>query len=88
MQTKLTLRLDDELIEDAKAYAAQHGRSLSQLVADYFGALAHRQGQPPDRHRPSPLTDSLVGLLKNETASADDAYLAHLRSKHLHGDIR
>ena len=33
---KLTLRMDQEQVERAKAYAAQHGKSLSQLVADYF----------------------------------------------------
>ena len=36
MSTKLTLRLDAELIEAAKAYAAQEGRSVSELVAGYF----------------------------------------------------
>jgi Family of unknown function (DUF6364) len=38
--TKLTLRLDSGLIENAKAFAAEHHRSLSQLVADYFARLA------------------------------------------------
>lgn len=38
--TKLTLRLDSSLIENAKAFAADHQRSLSQLVADYFARLA------------------------------------------------
>ncbi|MGH8605739.1 MAG: DUF6364 family protein [Gammaproteobacteria bacterium] len=37
-QTKLTLRLDKELIEAAKRYAEISGNSLSQLVADYFPA--------------------------------------------------
>ena len=39
MQTKLTLRLDDELIEEAKSYAARAGKSVSQIVADYFRLL-------------------------------------------------
>ncbi len=38
--TKLTLRLDSGLIESAKAFAHEHQRSLSQLVADYFARLA------------------------------------------------
>ena len=38
--TKLTLRLDSGLIESAKAFAHEHERSLSQLVADYFARLA------------------------------------------------
>ncbi len=32
MQTKLTLRLEDKLIKQAK----EQGKSLSQIVADYF----------------------------------------------------
>ena len=39
MQTKLTLRLDDELIDRAKQYAERSGRSVSQIVADYFALL-------------------------------------------------
>lgn len=42
--TKLTLRLDSGLIESAKAFAAEHGRSVSQLVADYFARLAAQPG--------------------------------------------
>jgi predicted HicB family RNase H-like nuclease len=51
MQTKLTLRLDDRLIEQAKAYAQEKGRSLSQVVADYFRILntdtTHTKRTPP-----------------------------------------
>ena len=36
MQTKLTLRLDAHLIAQAKARAQRQGKSLSQVVADYF----------------------------------------------------
>ena len=39
MQTKLTLRLDDELIKYAKAFAGEQGKSVSELVEDYFFAL-------------------------------------------------
>ncbi len=37
MQTKLTLRLDEALIQRAKAEARRTGKSVSQLVAEYFG---------------------------------------------------
>jgi hypothetical protein len=39
MNTKLTLRLNSELIESAKTYAAREGRSVSELVAAYFERL-------------------------------------------------
>lgn len=62
MQTKLTLRLDDRLIEQAKAYAREKGRSLSQVVADYFHLLNTKTIH--DKKTP-PITASLRGLLKD-----------------------
>ncbi len=40
MKTKLTLRLDEEVIERAKAYAAARGTSLSVLAENYFRLVA------------------------------------------------
>jgi hypothetical protein len=39
MQTKLTLRIDEELIEVGKILAKQQGKSLSRLIADYLATL-------------------------------------------------
>ena len=39
MNTKLTLRLDEDLIRAAKRYAGNSGKSVSQLVADYFAVI-------------------------------------------------
>ena len=36
MHTKLTLRIEEQLIEQAKSYATHTGKSVSQLVAEYF----------------------------------------------------
>ena len=44
MSTKLTLRLDESLINAAKKYAAQEGRSVSELVAAYFKRLDSPDG--------------------------------------------
>ena len=42
MNTKLTLRMDESLIAAAKDYAAAHGSSVSQMVANYFAALGQQ----------------------------------------------
>ena len=39
MQTKLTLRIDEELIEQAKAVASANGTSLSRMVEAWFARL-------------------------------------------------
>jgi hypothetical protein len=36
METKLTLSLDKEIIEQAKKYAKQQKTSLSKIVENYF----------------------------------------------------
>ena len=44
MQTKLTLRLDDRLIAQAKAWARSRDVSLSQVVGQFFAQLPARDG--------------------------------------------
>jgi Family of unknown function (DUF6364) len=80
MQTKLTLRLEDRLIEQAKSYAAHAGKSVSQIVADYFRLLTSEKGRPASL--PSPITQSLRGLLKDSKLGEQD-YRNYLEKKHL-----
>ncbi len=79
MNTKLTLRLDDELIHGAKRYAHESGKSLSQLVADYFAVIA--AGKPGTTSEMGPRVRSLAGALKGATLSEDD-YRRHLEEKY------
>jgi len=61
MQTKLTLRLEESLIEGAKAYAKSSGRSVSQIVADYFALL---DSELTGVHKTTtPIVSSLCGAL-------------------------
>ena len=78
MQTKLTLRLEDQLIDQAKSYAAQAGKSVSQLVAEYFSLLTSPK---PAANPPSaPVTTSLRGLLR-ESAVDENDYKKYLDGK-------
>ena len=78
MQTKLTLRLEEQLITRAKAHAKKRGKSVSQMVADYF-ALLDRDDQSETL---APLTRSLYGTL-GSTAANEDTYRKHLEEKYL-----
>src|SRR2546422_429485 len=82
MQTKLTLRLGQRLIRRAKAYARRTGKSVSELVADFFGRLeTPAEGSTPEVVAQSPAVQSLVGALAG--AELDEAdYRAHLVEKH------
>lgn len=86
MQTKLTLRLDEELIGRAKRYARERGTSVSQMVADYFQALTTagpREDEPDEawKEKLPPITRSLLGLAPGSQLSKED-YYRYLEEKH------
>ncbi|WP_435103724.1 DUF6364 family protein [Arhodomonas sp. AD133] len=80
MGDKLTLRVDEELINRAKRYSRAHGITVSQLVAEYFALL--QNGTDNEEHTWPPITRSLYGALKGANVSRDD-YRAHLERKYL-----
>ena len=43
MNTKLTLSIQQEVIQAAKDYAKKHGRSLSNIVEEYLKALSEKK---------------------------------------------
>ncbi|MXY57137.1 MAG: antitoxin [Gammaproteobacteria bacterium] len=78
MQTKLTLRMDDRLIAGAKQHAARAGKSLSQVVAEYFlVCMSGSQGSVDE----TPRVSRLRGCLKDKGVAEAD-YLKYLEDKH------
>jgi hypothetical protein len=69
--TKLTLSVDKEVIEKAKAFARKQGRSLSSLVEDYLKSLTTPDDQPEKLFDYSPIVQSLRGSVKLEGDSRD-----------------
>jgi hypothetical protein len=43
MDTKLTLKLNQEIIEKAKSYAAQKKMSLSRIIENYLNSLTNEK---------------------------------------------
>lgn len=78
MRTKLTLRLEHELIERAKKIARRRGKSVSRMVADYFRTL---ESVETDDRELAPLTRSLRGILREAHLGEED-YRRHLEEKH------
>lgn len=79
MNTKLTLRLDDRLIARAKSEAEKRGKSVSQMVAEFFASMGAVRA--PHKKYP-PVTSSLLGALRGKNASPHD-YKRYLRDKYL-----
>ncbi|MHB8868102.1 MAG: DUF6364 family protein [Thermoleophilia bacterium] len=79
MNTKLTLRLDDRLISKAKRYSDRSGKSVSQLVADFFSAIDAEEDIPGTEI--SPRVRSLRGAFKGSPATEED-YRRYLEEKY------
>ncbi len=80
MQTKLTLRLDDDLIKRAKSYAGKSGKSVSQIVAGFFSLLDEKPEIETSEF--TPIVRSLKGSLKGAKADKK-SYHKYLEEKYL-----
>jgi hypothetical protein len=81
MTTKLTLRLDDRVINKAKKTARTRGVSLSRMVEDYFKSVVDQESQEV---RESPVLYEVSGVLsgKQDAAKLRAEYRKHLTEKH------
>lgn len=61
MTTKLTLTVEKEIIETAKAYAKKNGRSLSALIESYLKALIKKDN---NKDQFSPKVKRLLGSIQ------------------------
>ena len=59
MDTKLTLKLNGDIIEQAKSYAKKKNTSLSKLIESYLGLLI----DPDEKQEVTPLVKSLSGVI-------------------------
>jgi hypothetical protein len=80
METKLTLRIDEKLINRAKMYARKSGKSVSQLVSDFFLLLS--SGEEKKLLDVTPKVKSLRGAFRGANFSLDH-YRRHLENKYL-----
>lgn len=80
MITKLTLRMDDNLIESAKEYSSQTGKSVSRIVADLFEIIKNEKVKREDSLTPT--VRSLKGILKGKQLDEKN-YKKYLEEKYL-----
>jgi len=81
MQTKLTLRMDDALIRRIKRFSKDAGKSLSQIVADYFRLLQSVSADEDVGEDLTPRVRGLFGVLGGDELSRED-YRRHLEEKY------
>lgn len=62
METKLTLRLNDNVIKRAKLYAGSHEISLSKMIESYLDSLT-KEKKDENKASITPLVASLSGVI-------------------------
>ena len=82
MDKKLTLSLNQRVIEKAKNYAKQHRTSLSRMIEAYFESLTSQQ-KDMTKIETTPLVESLSGVIQlPEDFDYKEARTKYLNEKH------
>ncbi|KAF0220463.1 MAG: hypothetical protein FD174_1117 [Geobacteraceae bacterium] len=80
MQSKLTLSIEKEVIEQAKEFSRRQHKSLSKLVENYLRQITH---PAPPAEEITPLVAELSGLVTPERAGRrKEEYADYLVEKH------
>lgn len=80
MDKKLTLSLDQTIIESAKQYAKSNNISLSKLIESYLNSLVKRNKETTEI---TPLVESLSGIISLEKEfDAKEDYTDYLIEKY------
>ena len=84
MQTKLTLTIEQTVIERAKQYARSKNRSVSKLVEEYLSNVAGQLGEIDLQLENAPITKGLIGRFATQDSKQDYKTLleAALLEKH------
>ena len=87
MNTKLTLSLDEMVIEKAKAYASERKISLSKMIESYLSLLVNNsnnnENKIVDSQIITPFVNSLAGVINlDESFDAKESYGNHILGKY------
>jgi predicted transcriptional regulator len=81
MDTKLTLRLDKEIIERIKILASKQHKSLSALTEELYKSFLLKKGK--DSEINTPIAKKYKGIINSSDFDAESQKLSHLKDKHL-----
>jgi len=82
MDRKLTLSLNQRVIEKAKNYAKLNQTSLSKMIEAYFDSLTSKQ-EVEDEIKTTPLVESLCGVISlPENFDYKESRRNYLQNKH------
>ena len=79
MDAKLTLKLNERVIEQAKQYAKENNISLSRMIESYLQAVTLKKN---NKVKISPLVESLTGVIELENYDYRKDYTDFLSKKY------
>lgn len=79
MDSKLTLKLNEGVIERAKKYAKDNNISLSRMIENYLQAITVKK---KERIKTSPLIESLTGVIDLDNKDYRKDYTDFLSKKY------
>ncbi len=79
MDSKLTLKLNESVIEQAKQYAKENNISLSRMIENYLQAVTVRK---ENVMKISPLVKSLTGVIELDEGDYRKDYTDFLSQKY------
>ena len=82
MESKLTLKLNKDIIDLAKTYAKERNISLSKLIENYLQTVTLRRNKKIEI---SPLVESLTGVINLSDKDYNKDYTDFLSQKYSYG---
>lgn len=84
MLTKLTLTIDQSVVERAKEYAHKKNRSVSRIVEEYLENISMKNDSIPINGTiKSPITDSISGMFHDNGKAYKEILDEALQDKYL-----
>lgn len=82
--SKLTLSVDPKVVARAKKYAKQNHTSVSQMVETYLSVVAGpaKPARPTEKSDLPPITQSLLGIVKDDGLDYREEYHKYLGEKY------
>lgn len=82
MSTKLTLTINQSIIDKAKSYAKEKNRSLSDIIENYLKIIT-QEPKVPSKSSHHPIVSGLMGSFKTDQLLDYDKILQDRREKKL-----
>ncbi len=82
MGKKLTLHIDEEIIEEIKIYAMKNNRSISDITEDIYRQIL-AENEKKKKGINTTIARKYKGILGKENIDIDSIKLSYLKEKHV-----